>query len=62
MSAPRETVECPDCGGEGSTFVDCWAPGPMGGHYTKHYPCTTCDATGEVKAPEPEGDDEEVAA
>lgn len=42
-----KTTQCPECGGEGDSWEDVWL-GDVGGHSTRHYPCTECDGTGEV--------------
>lgn len=52
----RETKTCEVCGGEGTTFEDVWRE--PHGHSTKHYPCTACDATGEVPCDLPEDEDD----
>lgn len=55
-----KTTQCPECGGEGDSWEDVWL-GDVGGHSTRHYPCTACDATGEVEAPEDEDDEPATA-
>lgn len=48
------TVDCGECAGQGYRWEDVWV---RGGHTTREWPCTECDGTGQVAAPEPEDDE-----